>query len=249
MQQNNLDAQLKSTAAVKALAINFYKMEQAQSRTEQAQSKTEQALKQAQSRTSPFANPYYVPVAIKTPKVIATPEIRIPKAFMKRGQSIGYFLDSLDANVESIDVCGMDIKYIPNSISRFTKLKILDCSHNYDIQTIPFHLISNTIIMINCSYCNIRVLPNTLEYLFPNLGYFNCSNNKINVYPNFPESLTWFFPSLYNYEEAFENESFERYPRLERLMLECKGGDLKPIQLMMYYIKSQNYFYEHPLMF
>ena len=95
--------------------------------------------------------------------------------------NIENYLNSLDANVTTIDVSNQGITYLP-SLIRFTSLTLLDC-HNNQLTSLPE--LPNTLIELFC-YNNKLVylpkLPNTLLHLY-------CQNNKLNSLPELPNSL------------------------------------------------------------
>ena len=94
------------------------------------------------------------------------------------------FIESWDDDIEYIDISLHYLHKIPN-LSRFTKLKTLDCSNNQImiIDNLPESL--ETLICSNNKISHIDNLPLTLKNL-------DCSNNNIKKLNNLPISLNIF---------------------------------------------------------
>ena len=84
-------------------------------------------------------------------------------------------MNELPVKIESIDLSWRDLTILPD-LSRFTNLKLLDCSNNQLTSLPP---LNNSLVYLDCSWNKLTSLPplnNSLEYL-------NCSRNQLNSLP------------------------------------------------------------------
>jgi hypothetical protein len=95
--------------------------------------------------------------------------------------NIENYLNSLQSDIEIIDISRRNLNYIPD-LSRFTKLKILNCENN-KLRCLP--KLPNSIQVLNCSLNYIEVLPE----LHNSLLELSCQHNLIKNIDKLPEKL------------------------------------------------------------
>ena len=95
--------------------------------------------------------------------------------------NIESYLNSLPKDIETIYVSEQNLNYLP-SLSRFTNLEILYCSHN-NLTSLP-PLPDN----LKRLFCNTNKLT-SLPPLNENLIYLDCNNNILTSLPPLPEKL------------------------------------------------------------
>jgi Leucine-rich repeat (LRR) protein len=98
--------------------------------------------------------------------------------------SIELYLQSLDENIESLDISSKELKVLPD-LSKFVNLQELDCENNY-LTSLPNNL-PNSLITLNCSDNNLTSLPDILPNSLQNL-YCDC-NSLTSLPDNLPNSL------------------------------------------------------------
>jgi hypothetical protein len=112
------------------------------------------------------------------------------------------YLNSLPENVTEIDISGKNLTYIPESIIRFKKLKILYCDDNR-LTNLP--VLPENLYMLDCAdnqFTCLPVLPKYLKYIYcadnqltyipclpENLYMLDCANNQLTHLPCLPENL------------------------------------------------------------
>jgi Leucine-rich repeat (LRR) protein len=92
-----------------------------------------------------------------------------------------------------LDLSNKNLKKLPD-LSRFTKLTILDCSHN-ELTSLPSTkgFFPDSLQSLYCDNNNLISLPSTLGSL-NSLKYLYCGNNKLTSLPNnLPHSLRYLF--------------------------------------------------------
>ena len=95
--------------------------------------------------------------------------------------NIQLYIDSLPDDTTVIDISNKELTVIPD-LSRFTKLKQLDCSHN-QLTSLP--ALNDKLETLQCSYNNLTSLP----VLNKNLEKLYCYYNHLTSLPAFNETL------------------------------------------------------------
>ena len=113
--------------------------------------------------------------------------------------NIEAYLNSLPDDIEEIDVTYRELTYLPD-LSRFKKLKKLNCSHN---KLVSLSLLPNSLLELYCKnnqLVSLYSLPNSLRSLW-------CSDNKLNSLPSLPNSLLtlWCYGNQLNYLPPLPN--------------------------------------------
>jgi len=115
---------------------------------------------------------------------------------------IDLYFDSLPEDIEKIDVSKKGLKYIPDKISKFKNLKILNCGFN-KLSLLP--PLPKDLQKLNCDFnklSSLPDLPNNLEELYcdfnkltslpvlnKNLCILYCCNNQLTSLPPLPKDL------------------------------------------------------------
>jgi len=95
--------------------------------------------------------------------------------------NIESYFNSLPKDIETIYVSEQNLNYLP-SLSRFTNLEILYCSHNNLTSLPPF---PDNLKRLFCNTNKLTSLPPLNE----NLIYLDCNTNKLTSLPPLPEKL------------------------------------------------------------
>jgi len=103
------------------------------------------------------------------------------KHIPKMTTSIERYLNSLSSDIDSLDINGKDIQYLPD-LKRFKNLKTLFCDNNKltSLPTLPKNLEE-----LYCSNNQLSLLPNLSE----NLKILCCYNNQLTSLPTLPQNL------------------------------------------------------------
>ena len=119
------------------------------------------------------------------------------------------FIDSLPDDTKVIDLCNLNLSYIP-VLTRFTKLKHLSCASN---QLTYLPTLPNNLMYLNCFNNKLVSLPTLPESLI----YLNCFDNNLTYFPNFPDKLIGLFcfdnpitPVLYCYDLNVTKQKVKR---------------------------------------
>ncbi len=100
---------------------------------------------------------------------------------MTTPQSVTYYLDSLDENVEEINLSQKGLTVFPD-LSRFTNLIKLDCNFN---QIKKINKLPKKLEILCCAFNQIEQLNNLPKKLIK----LDCSFNKIKELKNLPKKL------------------------------------------------------------
>jgi Leucine-rich repeat (LRR) protein len=134
--------------------------------------------------------------------------------------NIESYINSLDENIEHIDVSNKNIKYIPD-LSRFKNLKELYCHKNY-LTSLPtlnenletLYCYENNLIFLpvlnknlKTLYCDNNLLTR-LPILNENLVCLSCGINKLTYLPSLNEKLKYIFFDNNIVHEIINNNSY-----------------------------------------
>ena len=115
------------------------------------------------------------------------------------------YLDSLDANVTTINIHNKQITHISAYILlRFHNLTTFICSSN-KLTMLP--ILPESVRYLHCQYNELTSLPSVLP---PNLYHLNCESNRLKHLPSIlPDTLRWLICSWNNLSELPEELSAE----------------------------------------
>jgi Leucine-rich repeat (LRR) protein len=188
---------------------------------------------------------------------------------------INKYLNELSIDVEKIDISKKGLTFLPD-LSRFTKLKYLNCSYN-KLLTLP--PLNDSLIEIQCCYNKLTSLPflnNSLKYLYStnnqltslpplnnSLESIYCFNNKLTLLPPLNVSLQILFcshnrlaslPPLNSYLKRLDcsHNQLTFLPQLNSTLenLYCSNNQLTTIPLLPFFLRtldcSNNYLIYFP---
>lgn len=107
----------------------------------------------------------------------------IPKINIKNMPrfSIDRLFNNLPKDITKLCLSHRNLTYIPDSISRFKNLEVLDCSNN-SLKSLPNISVLTSLRYLNCSYNLLKTLPNLSTLVHLQVLY--CSSNKLSSLPN-----------------------------------------------------------------